>query len=86
MQAKGMESCLKTPNFDRLCAEGVTFANHVAARVPRGPARASLLTGLHLMNHSAVQNTVPVDQRHFNLGKVLARSARPVRSRRPNWR
>ena len=32
-------------------------------------ARASLLTGLYLMNHRAVQNTVPLDARHGNLGR-----------------
>ncbi len=65
---------LRTPNLDRLCAEGVTFANHVTNAVPCGPARASLLTGLYLMNHRAVQNTVPLDARHFNLGKALRRT------------
>ncbi|MBE9603410.1 alkaline phosphatase family protein [Acetobacteraceae bacterium H6797] len=64
---------LKTPNIDRLCREGVTFANHVTTTVPCGPARASLLTGLYLMNHRAVQNTVPLDSRHMNLGKALRR-------------
>ena len=62
---------LKTPNLDRLCREGVTFRNHVTTAVPCGPARASLLTGLYLMNHRAVQNTVPLDARHANLGKAL---------------
>jgi arylsulfatase A-like enzyme len=62
---------LKTPNLDRLCREGVTFRNHVTNAVPCGPARASLLTGLYLMNHRAVQNTVPLDARHTNLGKQL---------------
>ncbi len=62
---------LHTPNLDRLCREGVTFRNHVTTAVPCGPARASLLTGLYLMNHRAVQNTVPLDARHFNLGKAL---------------
>ena len=62
---------LKTPNLDRLCREGVTFRNHVTNAVPCGPARASLLTGLYLMNHRAVQNTVPLDARHMNLGKAL---------------
>ena len=55
---------LRTPNLDRLCREGVTFANHVTTTVPCGPARASLLTGLYLMNHRAVQNTVPLDARY----------------------
>lgn len=62
---------LRTPNLDRLCREGVTFRNHVTNAVPCGPARASLLTGLYLMNHRAVQNTVPLDARHMNLGKAL---------------
>jgi arylsulfatase A-like enzyme len=64
---------LKTPNLDRLCREGVTFRNHVTNTVPCGPARASLLTGLYLMNHRAVQNTVPLDARHSNLAKELRR-------------
>jgi arylsulfatase A-like enzyme len=62
---------LRTPNVDRLCREGVTFRNHVTTCVPCGPARASLLTGLYLMNHRAVQNTVPLDARHMNLGRAL---------------
>lgn len=62
---------LRTPNLDRLCREGVTFRNHVTTTVPCGPARASLLTGLYLMNHRAVQNTVPLDARHTNLAKQL---------------
>ena len=39
--------------------------------VPCGPARASLLTGLYLMNHRAVQNTVPLDARHMTLPRAL---------------
>ncbi len=71
MRAGGRIPFLRTPNLDRLCREGVTFANHVTTCVPCGPARASLLTGLYLSNHRAVQNTVPLDSRHFNLGKAL---------------
>ena len=62
---------LRTPNLDRLCREGVTFRNHVTTCVPCGPARASLLTGLYLMNHRAVQNTVPLDARHMTLPRAL---------------
>ena len=71
MRADGRVPFLGTPNLDRLCREGVTFRNHVTACVPCGPARASLLTGLYLMNHRAVQNTVPLDRRHFSLGHAL---------------
>jgi len=62
---------LKLPNIDRLCAEGVTFRNHFTQCVPCGPARASLLTGQYLMNHRAVQNTIPLDQRFTNLAHEL---------------
>jgi arylsulfatase A-like enzyme len=71
LRAQGRDPFLRAPNLDRLCREGVTFRNHVTVCVPCGPARASLLTGLYLMNHRAVQNTVPLDRRHFNLGKAL---------------
>ena len=58
---------LHTPNLDRLCAQGVTFKNHVTTAVPCGPARASLHTGLYLMNHRQVQNWVPLDARHTTM-------------------
>lgn len=64
---------LKLPNIDRLCAEGVTFRNHFTQCVPCGPARASLLTGTYLMNHRAVQNTIPLDSRFTNLAHELRR-------------
>ncbi len=65
---------LRTPNLDALCAEGVTFRNHFTTAAPCGPARASLLTGMYQMNHRAVQNTVPLDSRHTNLGHELRRA------------
>jgi arylsulfatase A-like enzyme len=64
---------LRLPNIDRLCAEGVTFRNHFTQCVPCGPARASLLTGQYLMNHRAVQNTIPLDSRFTNLAYELRR-------------
>ena len=64
---------LKLPNLDRLCAEGVTFRNHFTQAVPCGPARASLLTGQYMMNHRAVQNTIPLASRFTNLAHELRR-------------
>ena len=64
---------LKLPNIDRLCAEGVTFRNHFTQTVPCGPARASLLTSLYMMNHRAVQNTIPLAERFTNLAHELRR-------------
>ena len=62
---------LRTPNIDRLCAEGVTFRNHFTQAAPCGPARACLLTGLYQMTHRAVQNTIPLDARFTNLALEL---------------
>lgn len=62
---------LQTPNLDRLCRAGVTFRNHVTTCVPCGPARASLHTGLYLMNHRQVQNWVPLDARHTTLPRAV---------------
>jgi arylsulfatase A-like enzyme len=64
---------LKMPNVDRLSAEGVTFRNHFTQCVPCGPARASLLTSQYLMNHRAVQNTIPLADRFTNLARELRR-------------
>ena len=73
-RADGVTPVLRTPNLDRLCAEGTTFRNHVTTTVPCGPARASLLTGLYQMNHRACQNTIPLDARHDTLPKALRRA------------
>ena len=58
---------VKTPNLDRLAAEGVLFKKHYCQAVPCGPSRASLLTGMYLMNHRCVNNGTPLDKRFTNL-------------------
>lgn len=58
---------VKTSNIDALANEGVTFAKHYTQAVPCGPGRASMLTGLYMMTHRAVQNTIPLDARHTNI-------------------
>ena len=59
--------CLKTPNLDRLAAEGTLFTRHYSQATPCGPGRASLYTGLYLMNHRSVANGTPLDARHSNV-------------------
>ena len=58
---------VKTPCLDALAAEGVLFRNHYAQCVPCGPSRASLLTGMYMMNHRSVRNGTPLDARFTNL-------------------
>ena len=65
---------IRTPNIAALAAEGVTFTRHYTQAVPCGPGRASLLTGQYMMNHRAVQNTVPLDARHTNLAKEVRKA------------
>jgi len=58
---------LRTPHLDALAADGVLFRNHFAQCSPCGPSRASLLTGLYLMNHRSVRNGTPLDARFTNV-------------------
>ncbi len=58
---------VKTPHLDALAADGVMFTSHYAQCSPCGPSRASLLTGMYLMNHRSVRNGTPLDARFTNL-------------------
>lgn len=60
---------VKTPHLDALAREGVAFRRHYTVVAPCGPARASLHTGLYLMNHRSGRNGTPLDARHPNLAK-----------------
>ncbi len=51
---------VRTPNLDRLAAQGVRFTNHFSNCAPCAPARASLLTGLWQMNHRVTSNGAPL--------------------------
>src|ERR1700757_5040097 len=66
--------CLRTPHLDRLPAEGVLFRRHYAQCAPCGPSRASLLTGLYMMNHRSVKNGTPLDARHSNIALEVRRA------------
>ncbi len=59
--------CIKTPNLDRLAADGVLFRKHYAQATPCSPARASMLTGLYMFNHRVVYNGAPLDSRFTNV-------------------
>ena len=65
---------LRTPAIDALAAEGTYFARHYAQAAPCSPGRASLYTGLYQMNHRVLRNGTPLDARHDNLAKALARA------------
>ncbi len=65
---------VQTPALDRFAASGVRFDQHFVQAAPCGPSRASLHTGLYVMNHRSVANGTPLDARLPNLAS-LAREA-----------
>jgi len=65
---------VRTPNLDRLAAEGVRLARHYSQAAPCGPGRASLYTGLYQMNHRVVGNGTPLDRRFDNIAKAACRA------------
>src|SRR5438045_3465042 len=47
---------LKTPNVDRLAAEGVRFSNAFCTTSLCSPSRASILSGLYAHTHGVTNN------------------------------
>jgi len=69
---------VRTPHLDKLAATGAHFTRHYAQASPCGPSRASLLTGLYMMNHRSVRNGTPLDRRHATLpGEARKAGLRP---------
>ena len=64
---------VRTPHLDTLARDGTLFRRHYASCSPCGPSRASLLTGMYLMNHRSGRNGTPLDQRHTNLAWEVRR-------------
>jgi len=65
---------VKTPHLDALARDGTLFRNHFANAVPCGPSRATLHTGMYLQNHRSGTNGTPLDARHTNWAKEMARA------------
>ena len=63
--------CVVTPHLDALARDGVAFTRHYCQAVPCGPSRASLHTGLYLMNHRSGTNGTPLDRRHDNWAQIV---------------
>jgi arylsulfatase A-like enzyme len=62
---------VRTPNLDRLAADGVRFTNHFCQCVPCGPSRASLYCGMYQMNTRVISNRAPLAARHTNIANEL---------------
>lgn len=65
---------VRTPNLDRLAAEGVRLSRHYSQAAPCSPGRASLYTGTYQMNHRVVANGTPLDDRFDNIARAARRA------------
>lgn len=64
---------VRTPNLDRLAANGVRFARHYSQASPCAPGRASLYTGMYQMNHRVVANGTPLNSSFDNIALAARR-------------
>ena len=55
----------RTPNLDRLAADGTVFTRHAACNPICMPSRASLLTGIYPPGHNVWCNGVPLNRREY---------------------
>lgn len=65
---------VRTPNLDRLAAEGVRFARHYSQASPCAPGRAALYTGTYQMNNRVVANGTPLDASIDNVALAARRA------------
>lgn len=62
------DTCVRTPHLEELAVSGTLFTKHSCEASPRGPARASILTGLYIHNHRQVTNWTPLEAHFTTLG------------------
>ena len=62
---------IKTPNIDRIAADGVRFTNSFVANSIRGPSRACMLTGKHSLANGFTDNSSSFDGSQQTFPKLL---------------
>jgi arylsulfatase A-like enzyme len=70
----GGHPVVRTPNLDRLAAEGVRFSRHFSQAAPCAPGRACLYTGTYQLNNRVVANGTPLDARFDNVAFAARRA------------
>lgn len=64
---------VRTPNLDALSRDATTFTRHYSQAAPCSPGRASLYTGMYLMNHRVCFNGSPLDDGFDNVARLARR-------------
>lgn len=76
------QKTIKTPNIDKLAAQGILFSNHYSGSTVCAPSRSVLMTGLHT-GHTAIRDNrggvgieggegqVPMDANSLTIAEVL---------------
>ena len=75
---------IRTPNLDRMAAEGMRFTQHYAGNTVCAPSRCALMTGLHcghayvrgnyLMDHIKFEGDLPIPPDTVTVAKILKRA------------
>jgi arylsulfatase A-like enzyme len=66
----GVEA-VQTPHLDGLAAQGTRFTNALSNTPACSPARATLLTGKHVLSHGLVQNDISIGADHRTIGQAF---------------
>ena len=62
---------VETPNFDRMCREGVRFTDHYSGSAVCAPTRCVLMTGLHTGHCRRRNNSVAAARDQADTGKLV---------------
>ena len=62
---------IRTPNIDRIAADGVRFTNSFVANSISGPSRACMLTGKHSFTNGFTDNSSSFDGSQQTFPKLL---------------
>jgi arylsulfatase A-like enzyme len=77
---------IRTPNIDRMAAEGVRFTDFYASANVCTPSRAGLLTGRYAIRHGLAQQVIqPDDGRGLPLSEVTIPKALGRDTPRRSW-
>ena len=63
---------MRTPNIDRLCAEGIRYDNAYSCQPVCGPARSAIFTGVFPHSNGVVANSLPLGDNVKTIGQRLA--------------